>query len=156
MMKKLLLLLPLALFSVPVSVQAQQMNSYGVCRQYQEMYIPGGYDSYGNYISGRVRTQSYNVPCNQVSSGNWSPPVYQQPVYQQPVYQQRQRICNPGAGAAMGGGLAEALSGGNGYRYNSNYSRDRYSGSYNYSYRNYKSNGWSLFGAGLGALMFSC
>ena len=151
MIKRLLLLLPLALFSVPVSVQAQQVNNYGVCRQYQEMYIPGGYDSYGNYISGRVRTQSYNVPCNQVSSGNWSPPVYQQP-----VYQQRQRICNPGAGAAMGGGLAEALSGGNGYRYNSNYSRDRYSGSYNYSYRNYKSNGWSLFGAGLGALMFSC
>jgi len=151
MIKKLLLFLPLTLFSFPVSVQAQQMNSYGVCRQYQEMYIPGGYDSYGNYISGRVRTQSYNVPCNQVSSGNWSPPVYQQP-----VYQQRQRICNPGAGAAMGGGLAEALSGGNGYRYNSNYSRDRYSGSYNYSYRNYKSNGWSLFGAGLGALMFSC
>jgi hypothetical protein len=156
MIKKLFLLLPFALFSVPVSVQAQQMNSYGVCRQYQEMYIPGGYDSYGNYISGRVRTQSYNVPCNQVSSGNWSPPVYQQPVYQQPVYQQRQRICNPAAGAAMGGGLAEALSGGNGYRYNSSYSRNGYSGSYNYSYRNYKSNGWSLFGAGLGALMFSC
>jgi len=156
MIKKLLLFLPLTLFSFPVSVQAQQMNSYGVCRQYQEMYIPGGYDSYGNYISGRVRTQSYNVPCNQVSSGNWSPPVYQQPVYQQPVYQQRQRICNPGAGAALGGGLAEALSGGNGYRYNSDYSRNGSSGSYNYSYRNYKSNGWSLFGAGLGALMFSC
>jgi hypothetical protein len=154
-MKRLLLLLPLALFSFPVSVQAQQVNSYGVCMQYQEMYIPGGYDSYGNYISGRVRTQSYNVPCNQVSSGNWNPPAYQQP-----VYQQRQRVCNPAAGAAMGGGLAEALSGGRGYRYSSdysrNYSRNGSSGSYNYSYRNYKSNGWSLFGAGMGALLFSC
>ena len=145
-MKRLLLLLPIALFSFPVSAQAQQVNSYGVCMQYQEVYIPGGYDAYGNYISGRVRTQSYNVPCNQVSSGNWS----------QPVYQQRQRICNPAAGAAMGGGLAEALSGGRGYRYSSDYSRNGSSGSYNYSYRNYKSNGWSLFGAGLGALMFSC
>ena len=152
MIKKLFLLLPLTLFSVPVSVQAQQVNSYGVCMQYQEVYIPGGYDSYGNYISGRVRTQSYNVPCNQVSSGNWNPPMYQQ----RPGYQQRQRICNPGAGAAMGGGLAEALSGGNGYRYSSSYSRNGSSGSYNNSYRNYRGNGWSLFGAGLGSLMFSC
>ena len=143
-MKKLLLLLPLVF--LPTPVMAQQINSFGVCMQYQEVYIPGGYDSYGNYISGRVRTQSYNVPCNQVSSGNWNPPVYQQ----------RQRVCNPAAGAAMGGGLAEALSGGRGYRYNSNYSRNGSSGSYNYSYRNYRSNGWSLFGAGLGALMFSC
>ena len=143
-MKKLLLLLPLVF--LPTPVMAQQINSFGVCMQYQEVYIPGGYDSYGNYISGRVRTQSYNVPCNQVSSGNWNPPVYQQ----------RQRVCNPAAGAAMGGGLAEALSGGRGYRYNSNYSRNGSSGSYNNSYRNYSSNGWSLFGAGLGALMFSC
>ena len=143
-MKKLLLLLPLVF--LPTPVMAQQVNQFGVCMQYQEVYIPGGYDSYGNYISGRVRTQSYNVPCNQVSSGNWNPPVYQQ----------RQRVCNPAAGAAMGGGLAEALSGGRGYRYNSNYSRNGSSGSYNYSYRNYSSNGWSLFGAGLGALMFSC
>lgn len=119
------------------------MNNYGVCTQYQEVYVPGGYDQYGNYYSGGVRTQSYNVPCNQVSGGNWNPTYY------------RQRVCNPTAGAAMGAGLAEALSGGNGYRYNSDYSRGS-SGSYNYSYRNYKSNGWSLFGAGLGALMYSC
>jgi hypothetical protein len=143
-MKKFLLLLPLVFLLTPV--MAQQINAFGVCTQYQEVYTPGGYDQYGNYFPGRVRTQSYNVPCNQVSSGNWNPPVYQQ----------RQRVCNPAAGAAMGGGLAEALSGGRGYRYNSNYSRNGSSGSYNYSYRNYRSNGWSLFGAGLGALMFSC
>jgi hypothetical protein len=120
------------------------VNQFGVCTQYQEVYVPGGYDQYGNYYQGGVQTQSYNVPCNQVSGGNWNPTY------------QRQRVCNPAAGAAMGAGLAEALSGGNGYRYNSDYTRNRSSGSYNYSYRNYKSNGWSLFGAGIGALMFGC
>ena len=141
-MKKLLLLLPLVF--LPTPVMAQQVNSFGVCTQYQEVYVRGGYDQYGNYYQGGVQTQSYNVPCNQVSGGNWNPTY------------QRQRVCNPAAGAAMGAGLAEALSGGNGYRYNSDYTRNRSSGSYNYSYRNYKSNGWSLFGAGLGALMYSC
>ena len=141
-MKHLILLLPLAF--LPTPVMAQQVNQFGVCTQYQEVYVPGGYDQYGNYYQGGVQTQSYNVPCNQVSGGNWNPTY------------QRQRVCNPVAGAAMGAGLAEALSGGRGYKYNSNYSRNGSSGSYNYSYRNYKSNGWTLFGAGLGALMYSC
>jgi hypothetical protein len=69
-MKKLLLLLPL-LF-LPAPVVAQQVNQFGVCTQYQEVYTPGGYDQYGNYSSGGVSTQSYNVPCNQVNSG-WRP-----------------------------------------------------------------------------------
>ena len=140
-MKKLILLSTL-LFA-PMPVMAQQINNYGVCTRYREAYQPGYYDEYGNYIQGGVYTESYNVPCGAGVYAS-SAPVY------------RQRVCNPGAGAAMGAGLAEALGGGNGYRYNSNYTRGRNSGSYNYSYRNYKSNGWSLFGAGLGALMFSC
>ena len=69
-MKHLLLLLPLTLASIPV--QAQQVNNFGVCTQYQEVYVPGGYDQYGNYYPGGVQTQSYNVPCNQVSGGNWN------------------------------------------------------------------------------------
>lgn len=143
-MKQLLLLLPFTLFSVPV--QAQQVNNFGVCTQYQEVYVPGGYDDYGNYVQGGVRTQGSNVPCNQVSGGNWNP-----------AYQQRQRVCNPTAGAALGAGLAEAISGGNGWKYNSSYyrNRGRYGG-YSESYQNRSSNGWTLFGAGLGALMFSC
>ena len=139
----LTLLLPLAF--VPTSVEAQQINSFGVCTQYQEVYVPGGYDQYGNYYPGGVQTQSYNVPCNQVSGGSWNG--------NQGYYQRR---CNPVAGAAIGAGLAEALGGGNGYRYNSNSTYSRGSSSYNYSYRNYKSNGWTLFGAGMGALMFGC
>jgi hypothetical protein len=144
-MKKLLLLLPLTFLSVPtLPVQAQQVY-YSVCKVVTK--LPGYYDSYGNYYAGG--TQESTIPCNQVNGGNWNQ-----------TYQQPQRVCNPTAGAAMGAGLAEALSGGNGYRYNSDYSRNgslgNYNGSSNYSYRNYKSNGWSLFGAGLGALMYSC
>jgi hypothetical protein len=132
-MKKLLLLIPLTFLSVPVQpVQSQQVTVYQSC--VGEVYFPGYYDQYGNFVQGGVGTT--RVPCG--GGGGYS------------------RGCNPTAGAAMGAGLAEALSGGNGYRYNSDYSRNRSSGSYNYSYRNYKSNGWSLFGAGLGALMYSC
>ena len=66
-MKQLLLLLPLTLFSVPV--QAQQVNNFNVCTQNQEVYQPGGYDQYGNYIPGGVSVQTYNVPCNNVNQG---------------------------------------------------------------------------------------
>jgi len=134
-MKKLLLLIPLALLSipaVPAPVQAQQMTVYQSC--VGEVYFPGYYDQYGNFVQGGVSMT--RVPCG--GGGGYG------------------RTCNPTAGAALGGGLAEALSGGNGYRYNSDYSRNGSSGSYNYSYRNYKSNGWSLFGAGAGALLFGC
>jgi hypothetical protein len=139
-MKKLLLLIPLAFLSIPAPVQAQQVNVYQGC--IAESFYPAHYDRYGNFVQDSI-VRNF-VPCSTTvySGGNY--------------YQQRQRTCNPTAGAAMGAGLAEALSGGNGYRYNSDYSRNRSSGSYNYSYRNYKSNGWSLFGAGLGALMYSC
>lgn len=60
-MKQLLLLLSLTLFAVPT--QAQQVNTYGVCTQYREVYQPGYTDRYGNYVQGSVSTQSYNVPC---------------------------------------------------------------------------------------------
>jgi hypothetical protein len=130
-MKKLLLLIPLTFLSLPV--QAQQVTVYQSC--VGEVYFPGYYDQYGNFVQGGVSTT--RVPCG--GGGGYAA-----------------RNCNPEAGALLGAGLAEALSGGNGYRYNSDYSRDRSSGSYNYSYRNYKSNGWSLFGAGAGALLFGC
>ena len=71
-MKLLPLTLLLPLVFTPVSTQAQQVNQFGVCVQYQEVYTPGGYDQYGNYFPGGVNTQSYNVPCNQVNSG-WRP-----------------------------------------------------------------------------------
>jgi hypothetical protein len=141
----------------PIPVWAQQLNTYQVCHTYQEQYVPGRYTNNGSYIQGGVYTVKNNVNCqtgemysSQPYSGGGGSNVVYQPVYQ------RQRVCNPAAGAAIGYGLASALSGQTGYNYNSNYRRNRNSGSYNYSYGNKRSNSWGIFGAGLGALMFSC
>jgi hypothetical protein len=147
--------LALGLF-IPVTASAQQLNTYQVCHTYQEQYIPGRYTNNGSYIQGGVYTLKNTINCqtgevysSQPYSGGGGSNVVYQPV-------RRQRVCNPAAGAALGYGLGEALGGGNGWKSSSNWTRNRNSGSYNYSNRNYKSNGWSLFGAGVGALMFSC
>jgi hypothetical protein len=44
-------LLP-ALLLLPTPVFAQQVNQFAVCTQNQEVYRPGGYDRYGNYVPG--------------------------------------------------------------------------------------------------------
>ena len=160
-MKKLISSLLIIGVLAPITVSAQQLNTYQVCHTYQEQYVPGRYTNNGSYVQGGVYTVKNTVNCqtgevysSQPYSGGGGSNVVYQPVYQ------RQRVCNPAAGAAAGYGLASALSGSTGYSYNSNYKR-RYnrnssSGSYNYSYRNNRSNSWGIFGAGLGALMFSC
>jgi hypothetical protein len=101
-MKKLLLLLPLTFFSVPV--QAQQTNIYQVCTTYQENYAPGYYDRYGNYVQGNVGTNSYNTQCG---TGTYYRPnnggaAYASPV-SQPVQQPR-RTCAITALSTIGGG----------------------------------------------------
>ena len=160
-MKKLIPSLLIIGVLAPITVSAQQLNTYQVCHTYQEQYVPGRYTNNGSYVQGGVYTVKNTVNCqtgevysSQPYSGGGGSNVVYQPAYQ------RQRVCNPAAGAALGYGLGEALGGGNGWRSSSNwtrnYNRNSSSGSYNYSNRNYKSNGWSLFGAGLGALMFSC
>jgi hypothetical protein len=140
----------------PIPVSAQQLNTFQVCHTYQEQYVPGRYTNNGSYIQGGVYTVKNNVNCqtgevysSQPYSGGGGSNVVYQPV-------RRQRVCNSAAGAAIGYGLASALSGQTGYNYNSNYTRNRNSGSYNYSYGNKRSNSWGIFGAGVGALMFSC
>ena len=149
-MKHLLTLSLILPFVFVAPTQAQQVNVYGesYCYTNIEQYVPGYYDAYGNYVGGYVNRTRNRVPCGD------NVVVNQQPYYR------RQRVCNPAAGAAIGYGLGEALGGGNGWKSSSNwtrnYDRNSSSGSYNYSNRNYKSNGWSLFGAGIGALMFSC
>jgi len=157
----LALLLPLV-FTIPVSVEAQQLNTYQVCHTYQEQYTPGYYTNNGSYIQGGVYTVKNTLNC-QTGEVYSSQPYSggRNVTYQQPYY--RQRTCNPNNalfGSILGGGLGEALGGGNGWRSSSNwtrnYNRNSSSGSYNYSNRNYKSNGWTQFGIGMGALMFSC
>ena len=105
-MKQLFLLLPLTLFSVPV--EAQQVNQFAVCTQNQEVYQPGGYDRYGNYVPGGVTVQTYNVPCNNIRLANQ--------YYGNGGY--GGRYCNPTRsvlGALLGGGVAASMSRGNGY-----------------------------------------
>ncbi len=107
-MKQLLLLLPLILFSVPV--KAQQVNNYTVCTQNREVYQPGGYDQYGNYIPGDVSIQTYNVPCNNSNREYMSP---------NQNYNNNGGIhCDPTKtflGAILGGGVAASMSRGDGY-----------------------------------------
>jgi hypothetical protein len=134
MVKQLLLLLPLTLASVPVN--AQQVNNFGVCTQYREVYQPGYYDQYGNYVQGGVNTQSFNVPCNQISSGSGyvAPNTSYNNGY---VGRATNPNCNPARtllGATFGGAVGRAAS--------SNYPK------------NY---GWATaLGASIGGLIFAC
>jgi hypothetical protein len=154
-MKHLLTLSLLLPFAFVTPTQAQQVNVYAesYCYTNIEQYVPGYYNAYGNYVGGYVNRTRNRVPCGE------NVVVNQQPYYNNGGGYYRQRTCNPNNaayGAALGYGLGEALGGGNGWKSSSNWTRNRNSGSYNYSNRNYKSNGWSIFGAGIGALIFGC
>jgi hypothetical protein len=141
----------------PISVSAQQMNTYQVCHTYQEQYTPGYYTNNGSYVQGGVYTMKNTVNC-QTGEVYSSQPYSGNGVVNQPQVYQRQRVCNPVAGAAIGYGIANAISGGGGWKESSKWSRHhgrRYSsGSWSNSYRN--RNGWSIFGAGLGSIIFGC
>jgi hypothetical protein len=106
MIKRLLLILPLTLFSVPV--KAQQTNIYQVCTTYAENYAPGYYDQYGNYRQGNVNTQSYNTQCGTGTyyrpNNAVSAPYYASPV-SQPVQQPYRRSCAAAPVGAILGGL---------------------------------------------------
>jgi hypothetical protein len=125
-----MLLLPLTL--APIPVQAQQVNQFGVCTQYQEVYIPGGYDQYGNYYQGGVQTQSYNVPCNQVVGGSWNG---NQGYYGRATNPN----CNPTRtvlGAVLGGSIGRSMTS---------------------TPNNRRNRGWATaLGASLGGLAFVC
>lgn len=140
----------------PIPTLSQQVNTYQVCHTYQEQYVPGYYNNNGSYVQGGVYTVKNQVNCQ---TGE----VYSSQPYNgsnNTVYQpyQRQRVCNPAAGALMGAGLASALSGGSGWKNSGNwnryYGRNYSAGKWNNSYRD--KSGWTLFGAGLGALIYSC
>ena len=98
---------------ISVPVEAQQVNEYQTCTKYRETYVPGYYDRYGNYVSGRVNTEAYKVPCGSTS--------YQQPQYAPappPRYSRNNVQCDPtqsALGALLGGGVAASMSRGNGY-----------------------------------------
>ena len=84
-------------------MNAQQVNQFPVCTQNQEIYNPGGYDSYGNYIPGNVTVRSWNTACSQRQS--------QYPSYS---YEGPCRPVPALLGALLGGGIGGALSRGDG------------------------------------------
>jgi hypothetical protein len=139
-------LILLSLLFLPAPVVAQQVNQFGVCVQYQEVYTPGGYDQYGNYFPGGVSTQSYNVPCNQVNSG-WRPSnqYYNGGAYNgynngSGYYGRRTNPnCNPTRtilGAVIGGAIGRSMTSTNNNRNN---------------------RGWATaLGASIGGLTFAC
>ena len=119
-MKKLLLL-PLIATLLSVPVKSQQVTEYQICTRVREVYVPGYYDSYGNYVSGRVNSERYRVPCNATSAVVQQPavvqPQYVAPVAVAPRYYS-EVYCNPtrsALGALLGGGVAASMSRGNGY-----------------------------------------
>jgi hypothetical protein len=100
----------IACLFIPLPAVAQQVNEYDVCTRYRETYVPGYYDSYGNYISGRVESESYKVPCGTGYRNNPEP----QPRYRRQVY------CDPTRsilGAGLGGGLGAIFNNSNTRRY---------------------------------------
>jgi hypothetical protein len=144
----------------PLPALSQQLNAYQVCHTYQEQYTPGYYTNNGSYVQGGVYTLKNTVNC-QTGEVYSSQPYNggRVVVNQQPYY--RRRNCNPNNalfGSALGYGLGSALSNGGGWSnsgsWNRYYGRNRSSGSWSNSYRN--KSGWSIFGAGLGGLLFSC
>jgi hypothetical protein len=150
-------LITLGVFT-PLTVSAQQLNTYQVCHTYQEQYVPGSYTNNGSYVQGGVYTLKNTVNCqtgevysSQPYNGGRGSNVVYQPV-------QRQRVCNSTAGALIGGGLANALSNGGGWKnsgsWNRYYGRNYSAGNWNNSYSS--KNGWTAFGSGLGAIIFGC
>ena len=98
-MKSLLLLPLLLVLSAPS--QAQQVTEFCEQTQHREVYTPGYHDGYGNYIQGRVRTESYKVGCRNTSAQHY---------YQQ---EPQKRSCRPTSallGALIGGGVAAGVS----------------------------------------------
>lgn len=125
---------------IPTTTSAQQVNTYGVCTQYREVYQPGYYDSYGNYVQGGVYTQSYNVPCNQIGGTPYSQNQYYNNGYGYNngyVGRPSNPNCNPARtlfGAVLGGSIGRAAA----MNYPKNY-------------------GWATaLGASLGGLAFAC
>jgi hypothetical protein len=142
----------------PIAVFAQQTNTYQVCHTYQEQYAPGYYTNNGSYVQGNVYTIKNTVNCQTGEVYSSQPYNGSRVVYQpQVAYQRQYRRCNSVAGAAIGYGIANAISGGgwkNSGSWNRSSSRNSSSGSWSNSYTN--KNGWSIFGAGLGSLLLSC
>ena len=73
------------------------------CYRNTEEYVPGYYDSRGQYVGGYIKHSRTKVAC-----GNMQPTQYHEPTYHQPSAPVDNNDCSGGtvAGALIGGGLA--------------------------------------------------
>ena len=73
------------------------------CYRNTEEYVPGYYDSRGQYVGGYIKHNRTKVSC-----GYHHEPTYHQPTYHQPSAPVDNNDCSGGtvAGALIGGGLA--------------------------------------------------
>ena len=73
------------------------------CYRNTEEYVPGYYDSRGQYVGGYIKHNRTKVSC-----GHHHEPTYHQPTYYQPSAPVDNNDCSSGtvAGALIGGGLA--------------------------------------------------
>lgn len=108
-MKKLLLLSALLFVPLP-AMASHEVRHYDVCTRNREVYVPGHYDRYGNYVPGHVKTKSYRVSCRELSY--YDPEPYNTPnVVHPPAVQQP--VCSPTKtilGAVIGGGLGSIFT----------------------------------------------
>lgn len=128
-MKRLLISAAILLSTVPAYPSfAQQVVELDECVRVKEVYVPGKYDAYGNYIPGRVESKRYRIPCSPYArNGYYGAPVEDVNVYNvnpAPVARTAARRaaiqCDPtktALGGVLGGGIAASMSRGNGYRW---------------------------------------
>ena len=104
----------------PISVGATPVNFFEQCNAYRytERYQSGYYDNAGNYVQGRVKVSTQEIPCHtgvnifQHQVNNY-PPVHQQQTYPQqhilPVTAQEapascsNKVVRMGIGGLLGG-----------------------------------------------------
>lgn len=128
-MKRLLISAAILLSTVPAYPSfAQQVVELDECVRVKEVYVPGRYDAYGNYIPGRVESKRYRIPCSPYArNGYYAAPVEDVNVYNvNPAPVERRAVrraaiqCDPtksALGGVLGGGIAASMSRGNGYRW---------------------------------------
>lgn len=156
-MNKFLSIIFSSIVFTPSFALCQQTNTFRVCYQYQENYVPGFYNSNGSYQKGGVYTAELTVNCQTGEVYSSRPFNSENVVVQPPVYESRRRTCNPTAGALLGAGIASVIggntrtdSGNSSTIWGRNFSSSSWSNTYQNGYS------WQMLGAGIGALLFSC
>lgn len=122
-MKKAILPLLILLGTTSVAPAfSQQVVELNECVRVREVFVPGTYDRYGNYVQGYVKSERFRVPCAAAVVN----PVVANPAVRQEYYEEEYRpyvreravrrnqiYCDPTKsvlGGVLGGGIAAGVS----------------------------------------------